>query len=144
MINTQERRYSILKPEAIESYIKATAIDAPIDHSLSRVASQLMEELKFSFDALNDAETEKNDVFFNILKGHMSGLKEGHRILAICGRKFWDDASKELVDSYWDLNLEMARNKVLVRRIFVADGKRGEQEFSNELDAAIRKHKNFI
>lgn len=143
-IKNQEKYYSILKPEVIASYLQATSADATIDHSLSRVAKQLIEELQPSFDALNNVETEKNDAFFNILKRRMAGLKEGHRILAICGRKFWDDASKELVESYWDLNLQMAHKKVLVRRIFVADGGRGEREYSDELTHAIHKHRQFI
>ena len=135
---------SALSPKFVENYqASLSATDVP-DHSLALVARELFDRISPAFECLSSSESLEDQAFFSRWTREVKQLKEGDRLLAVCGRKFWDDVSKERVDEYWDVNKEKAASRVLIQRVFVADMDLGaEGEFSPEIAEALQIHREF-
>lgn len=135
---------TMILPPFVHAYRTAMSPNDVPDHFLPHVADQLYKKLEPAFRSLASAKSLSDEEFFASLMLEVEKLKEGDRLLAICGRKFWSKDSRELVDRYWKLNRKKARERVLIQRVFVADcGVSDSADFSEEVESTLQKHREF-
>ncbi len=130
-------------PMAI-SYQTALVASPPADHSLPRVANHLWDSIEISLDLLSSTEKRADSDFFNQLYTEVDRMQKGDRLLAVCGRKFWNPESKAKVARYWDLNKKKAAEGANIFRAFVSDLEKDEEgEFSSEIEDSLMQHRTF-
>lgn len=137
-LSSLRRTTESITPKFLQAYFKAISADAATtDHSLPAVAKHLYERAQEAFIKLAESELVQNQVFFARMRRELERMKEGDRLLAICGRKFWTEESEKIISEYWNCNREVAVRKVQVRRVFVSDAtKQDDPPFSRELAEA--------
>jgi hypothetical protein len=160
-LNTfEDESISVLREDQAKILQEILAIDDNNEQSIEAksLALRLYRTLLPTFKKISALTFDDDEKFYQDLCGHVARLTEGDRILAVCGRKFWNQKkSTPNVNTYWDLNKEKSAANTLIQRVFVADqiepinklkGKLNSAEgylsgFSNEARQTFKRHQQI-